>query len=42
MDKVRQVSPGAEVIELAGGHDLATNNPDGLVSAVKRFLAGLR
>ena len=42
MDKVRQANPAAEVIELAGGHDLARDNPDGLVAAVKRFLAGLR
>ena len=37
-----QANPAAEVIELAGGHDLARDNPDGLVAAVKRFLAGLR
>lgn len=38
--KVRQVAPRARTIELSGGHDLAGDNPDGLVRAIGRFLAG--
>jgi pimeloyl-ACP methyl ester carboxylesterase len=38
IDKVRQVAPQAEAVELRGGHDLAGDNPDGLVKAINRFL----
>jgi pimeloyl-ACP methyl ester carboxylesterase len=38
LDKVRQVAPKAEAIELRGGHDLASDNPDGLVQAITQFL----
>jgi pimeloyl-ACP methyl ester carboxylesterase len=38
--KVRNVAPRAQAIELTGGHDLAGDNPDGLVDAVRGFLVG--
>jgi pimeloyl-ACP methyl ester carboxylesterase len=40
LDKVRSISPQVTGIELAGSHDLAGDNPDGLVSAVRTFLDG--
>jgi pimeloyl-ACP methyl ester carboxylesterase len=39
LGKVREVNPRAEAIELAGSHDLAGDNPQGLAAAVNRFLA---
>jgi pimeloyl-ACP methyl ester carboxylesterase len=40
LDKVRSINPQVRGIELAGSHDLAGDNPDGLVSAVRTFLEG--
>ena len=34
MDKVRATNPRAKVVEIAGSHDLAGDNPQGLVAAV--------
>lgn len=39
LDKVREANPRATAIELAGSHDLAGDNPDGLAKAVNGFLA---
>lgn len=39
MNKIRAVQPKAQVIEIAGSHDLIGDNPDGLVDAVSRFLS---
>ncbi len=39
LDKVRSANPRVTAIELAGSHDLAGDNPDGLVAAVRTFLA---
>jgi pimeloyl-ACP methyl ester carboxylesterase len=39
MDKVRATNPRATMAELAGSHDLAGDNPDGLAKAVTGFLA---
>ena len=39
MDKVRAANPRATVIEIAGSHDLAGDNPQGLAQAVDDFLA---
>jgi pimeloyl-ACP methyl ester carboxylesterase len=43
LEKVRTLSPRLTAIELAGSHDLAGDNPDGLAAAVNDFLgkAGL-
>jgi pimeloyl-ACP methyl ester carboxylesterase len=43
LDKVRGINPRVSAIELAGSHDLAGDNPDGLAAAVRKFLdeAGL-
>ena len=38
MEKVRAANPKASMIEIDGGHDLAGDNPDGLVAAVRGFL----
>jgi hypothetical protein len=38
--KVKAVEQRAQAIELAGSHDLAGDNPDGLAKAISRFLAG--
>jgi len=38
LDKVRDINPHVTGIELAGSHDLAGDNPDGLVGAVRSFL----
>jgi pimeloyl-ACP methyl ester carboxylesterase len=40
LDKVKQLNPRVTAIELAGSHDLAGDNPDGLARAVNQFLAG--
>ena len=37
-DKVRATNPKAEVVQLAGGHDLATDNPAALVQTVRGFI----
>lgn len=37
--KVREMNPRANALELAGSHDLAGDNPDGLAQAVNTFLA---
>ncbi len=42
MDKVRATNPRATVVEIAGGHDLAGDNPQGLSQAVNDFLADAR
>jgi len=39
LDKVRQDNPRITAIEIPGSHDLAGDNPDGLVAAVHEFLA---
>jgi esterase len=43
LEKVRTLNPRLTAIELAGSHDLAGDNPDGLAAAVNDFLgkAGL-
>lgn len=38
MDKVRDANSRADVVELAGGHDLARDNPDALVKTVREFI----
>jgi pimeloyl-ACP methyl ester carboxylesterase len=38
LDKARQANPRVTAIELAGSHDLAGDNPDGLVAAVRTFV----
>jgi esterase len=38
MEKVRAANSRICVVELAGGHDLAGDNPDGLVETVRAFL----
>jgi pimeloyl-ACP methyl ester carboxylesterase len=38
LDKARKANPRVTAIELAGSHDLAGDNPDGLVAAVRAFL----
>lgn len=38
LEKARQATPRVTGIELAGGHDLAGENPDGLVRAIRDFL----
>ncbi len=38
LPKVRAVNPRVTAIELQGSHDLAHDNPDGLVTAVRTFL----
>ena len=38
MAKIRAANPGARVIEIQGGHNLADDNPDGVVEAVGGFL----
>ena len=42
MDKVRSTNPRATVVEIAGSHDLAGDNPQGLSQAVNDFLAGAK
>jgi pimeloyl-ACP methyl ester carboxylesterase len=39
LDKTRRVNPRVTAVELAGSHDLAGDNPDGLVDAVQTFLS---
>jgi pimeloyl-ACP methyl ester carboxylesterase len=38
LEKTRQSNPRVQGIELEGSHDLANDNPDGLVSAIRSFL----
>jgi pimeloyl-ACP methyl ester carboxylesterase len=38
LDKVRGINPRVTAIEIAGSHDLAGDNPEGLVGAVTDFL----
>lgn len=38
MDKVRAANTRAEVVEIRGSHDLAADNPDGVVGAIETFL----
>lgn len=38
MDKVRGANARAEVVEISGSHDLAADNPDGVVDAIETFL----
>ena len=40
LGKVKSLNPRATAIELAGSHDLAGDNPQGLSQAVNDFLAG--
>jgi len=40
LPKVRAANPRARAAEVEGGHDLAGDNPQGVVEAVNRFLAG--
>jgi pimeloyl-ACP methyl ester carboxylesterase len=39
LDKTRRANPRVTAVELAGSHDLAGDNPDGLVDAVQTFLS---
>jgi pimeloyl-ACP methyl ester carboxylesterase len=38
LEKARQANPRVTGVELAGSHDLARDNPDGLAKAVREFL----
>ena len=38
VEKVRATNPRVTAIELPGSHDLATDNPEGLVAVVHDFL----
>jgi esterase len=38
LPKVRAANPRITALELQGSHDLANDNPDGLVTAVRKFL----
>jgi pimeloyl-ACP methyl ester carboxylesterase len=38
LTKVKEMNPRAATVELAGGHDLPGENPDGLARAVGKFL----
>jgi pimeloyl-ACP methyl ester carboxylesterase len=38
LPKVRTVNPRITAIEISGSHDLANDNPDGLVAAIREFL----
>jgi pimeloyl-ACP methyl ester carboxylesterase len=40
LDKVKGANPRASAIEITGSHDLAGDNPDALVAAVRDFLNG--
>jgi esterase len=40
LDKALSLNPGLKGVTLAGGHDLARDNPAGLIEAVGEFLAG--
>ena len=42
LDKARQANSRVTAIELAGSHDLAGDNPEGLVDAVRGFLGEAR
>ena len=39
LDKIKQLNPRAATVELAGSHDLAGDNPDGLAKVVNGFFA---
>jgi pimeloyl-ACP methyl ester carboxylesterase len=38
LSKVRASNPSITAIELEGSHDLANDNPEGLVAAIREFL----
>jgi pimeloyl-ACP methyl ester carboxylesterase len=38
LEKARRANPRVTGVELAGSHDLAGDNPDGLAKAVRSFL----
>ena len=39
LPKVKAINPSATCIEIEGGHDLASDNPDALVVAIRKYLA---
>jgi pimeloyl-ACP methyl ester carboxylesterase len=39
LDKIKQLNPRAATVELAGSHDLAGDNPEGLAKLVNEFFA---
>lgn len=41
MPKLRAANPRLQLVELDGGHNVAGDNPDGLVAAVRAFLSTL-
>jgi len=41
MPKLRAANPRLQLLELDGGHDIAGDNPAGLIAAVRPFLASL-
>jgi pimeloyl-ACP methyl ester carboxylesterase len=41
VEKVRAANPKIQVVEVAAGHNVATDNITGLVSALRGFVAGL-
>lgn len=41
MEKVRAANVLAQVEEIPGGHDLAQDNPQGVIKVVTEYLAGL-
>jgi pimeloyl-ACP methyl ester carboxylesterase len=41
MPKLRAANPRVQLVELDGGHNIAGDNPDGLVAAVRSFLSTL-
>jgi pimeloyl-ACP methyl ester carboxylesterase len=38
LPKVRTANPRITAVEISGSHDLASDNPDGLVAAIRKFL----
>jgi len=38
LPKLRAANPRITAVELQGSHDLAHDNPDGLITAVRQFL----
>ena len=41
MPKLRAANPRVQLVELDGGHNIAGDNPAGLIAAVRPFLAAL-
>ena len=39
--KVKAANPRLSVVEVDGGHNVAGDNPEGFLAAIRPFLAGL-